>query len=156
MPSWTTVWRHLGANDKINNLCQLAQKAKYDLLVMSDSDVRVEPDYLRAVVAPFSDPDVGVVTALYKSVSVGTVTSNLDALAMYMDSAPAALVAEKVEGGMRFAFGWTMATSKKFLSEIGGWEAMVNHHNDDFELGKRIAECGHRVELIAKIGRAHV
>src|SRR5438874_1351656 len=117
---------------------------------MSDSDVRVEPDYLRAVVAPFSDPDVGVVTALYKSVSVGTVTSNLDALAMYMDSAPAALVARKIEGKMRFAFGWTMATSKKCLAEIGGWEAMVNYQSDDFELGKRVAECGHRVELIAK------
>ena len=141
---------HLGANDKINNLCQLAQKAKYDLLVMSDSDVRVERDYLRAVVAPFSDPDVGVVTALYKSVSVGTVTSNLDALAMYMDSAPAALVARKIEGKMRFAFGWTMATSKKCLAEIGGWEAMVNYQSDDFELGKRVAERGHRVELIAK------
>jgi ceramide glucosyltransferase len=141
---------HLGTNEKINNLCQLAQKAKYDLLVMSDSDVRVEPDYLKTVVRPFADPEVGVVTALYKSLSAGDVASKLEALGMYMDSAPAALVAKKVEGRMRFAFGWTMATSKKFLSEIGGWEAMVNHHNDDFELGKRIAECGHSVELIAK------
>ena len=91
-----------------------------------------------------------MVTALYKSLSAGTMASKLDALGMYMDSALAALVAKKVEGRMRFAFGWTMATSKKFLSEIGGWEAMVNHHSDDFELGKRIADCGHRVELIAK------
>ena len=141
---------YIGANDKINNLCQLAQKAKYDLLVMSDSDVRVAPDYLRTVAGPFADPEVGVVTALYKSLSAGTMASKLDALGMYMDSAPAALVAKKVEGRMRFAFGWTMATSKRFLSEIGGWEAMVNHQNDDFELGKRIAECGHRVELIAE------
>ena len=141
---------HLGTNEKINNLCQLAQKAKYDLLVMSDSDVRVEPDYLKSVVAPFANPEVGVVTMLYKGQSAGNVASKLDALGMYMDSAPAALVAKKVEGRMRFAFGWTMATSKKFLSEIGGWEAMVNHHSDDFELGRRIAECGHRVELIAK------
>jgi ceramide glucosyltransferase len=141
---------HIGTNEKINNLCQLAQKAKYDLLVMSDSDVRVEQDYLKAVVAPFANPEVGVVTMLYKGQSAGNVASKLDALGMYMDSAPAALVAKKVEGRMRFAFGWTMATSKKFLSEIGGWEAMVNHHSDDFELGKRIAECGHRVELIAK------
>ena len=140
---------HIGTNEKINNLCQLALKAKYDLLVMSDSDVRVEPDYLRTVVAPFADPEVGVVTALYKSLSAGSMASRLEALGMYMDSAPAALVAKKVEGRMRFAFGWTMATSKKFLSEIGGWEAMVNHQNDDFELGKRIAECGHRVELLA-------
>jgi len=71
-------------------------------------------------------------------------------LAMYMDSAPAALVAKKIEGKMRFAFGWTMATSKKCLAEIGGWEAMVNYQSDDFELGKRVAERGHRVELIAK------
>jgi ceramide glucosyltransferase len=141
---------HIGTNEKINNLCQLAQKAKYHLLVMSDSDVRVEQDYLKAVVAPFANPEVGVVTMLYKGQSAGNVASKLDALGMYMDSAPAALVAKKVEGRMRFAFGWTMATSKKFLSEIGGWEAMVNHHSDDFELGKRIAECGHRVELIAK------
>ena len=140
---------HIGANDKINNLCRLAKAAKYDLLVMSDSDVRVEPDYLKTVVEPFANPEVGVVTMLYKSLSAENVASKLEALGMYMDSAPAALVAKKVEGRMRFAFGWTMATSKKFLSEIGGWEAMVNHQNDDFELGKRIAECGHRVELIA-------
>src|SRR5256884_8486567 len=94
----------------------------------------------------FSDPDVGVVTALYKSVSVGTVTSNLDALAMYMDSAPAALVAKKIEGKMRFAFGWTMATSTKCLAEIGGWEAMVNYQSHAFELGKCGAERGHRAE----------
>ncbi len=141
---------HIGANEKINNLCLLTQKAKYDLLVMSDSDVRVEPDYLKAVVAPFANPEVGVVTALYRSLSAGNIASNLGALGMYMDSAPAALVAKKVEGRMRFAFGWTMATSKKRLAQIGGWEAMVNHHSDDFELGKRIAECGHRVELIAR------
>ena len=141
---------HMGANDKINNLCQLVQKARYDFLVMSDSDVRVEPDYLKAVLAPFADPRVGAVTALYKSVSAGNLASNLDALGMYMDSAPAAIVAEKIEGKMRFAFGWTMATSKKHLAEIGGWESMADFHSDDFELGNRIAGGGHRVELLAK------
>ncbi|MGC2465054.1 MAG: bacteriohopanetetrol glucosamine biosynthesis glycosyltransferase HpnI [Candidatus Acidiferrum sp.] len=141
---------HVGASDKVNNLCQLAQKAKYDLLVMSDSDVRVEPDYLQQVAASFADPQVGVVTAFYKSLSAGTLASNLDALGMYMDSAPSALVANKIEGRLAFAFGWTMATSKKHLAEIGGWEAMVNHHSEDFELGKRIVLCGHRVVLMPK------
>jgi ceramide glucosyltransferase len=140
----------VGTNDKINNLCQLVQSAKYDLIVMSDSDVRVEPDYLREVIAPFADPEVGAVTAFYKSLSAGNLASNLDALGMYMDSAPAALVAKKIEGEMRFAFGWTMATSKRHLAEVGGWEKMANYHSDDFELGKRIAQCGHRVELMAK------
>ncbi len=141
---------HVGASDKVNNLCQLAQNAKHDLLVMSDSDVRVQPDYLQQVAAPFADPEVGVVTAFYKSLSSGTLASNLDALGMYMDSAPAALVAKKIEGGLGFAFGWTMATSKKHLAEIGGWEAMVNHHSEDFELGKRVALRGHRVVLMPK------
>lgn len=140
----------MGTNEKINNLCQLARTAKYDLLVMSDSDVRVEPDYLKTVVAPFADPEVGAVTALYKSLSARNLASNLDALGMYMDSAPAALVARKMEGKMRFAFGWTMATYKRHLAEVGGWEAMVDHHSDDFELGKRIAERGYRVELMRK------
>ncbi len=141
---------HVGSSDKVNNLCQLTQNAKYDLLVMSDSDVRVEPDYLTQVTAPFADREVGVVTAFYRSLSVGNLASNLDALGMYMDSAPGALVARKFEGRLGFAFGWTMATSKKHLAEIGGWEAMVNHHSEDFELGKRIAQCGHRVVLMAK------
>jgi len=81
----TTVPR-LGTNDKVNNLCQLVQNAKYDLLVMSDSDVRVEPDYLKHVSAPFTDPEVGAVTAFYRSLSAGNLASNLDALGMYMDS----------------------------------------------------------------------
>jgi ceramide glucosyltransferase len=141
---------HLGTSDKVNNLCQLAQNAKYDLLVMSDSDVRVEHDYLRQVAAPFADRKVGVVTAFYRSLSAGNLASNLDALGMYMDSAPGALVAEKIEGRLGFAFGWTMATCKKHLAEIGGWEAIVNHHSEDFELGKRVGQCGHCVVLMAK------
>jgi len=140
----------MGTSDKVNNLCQLVRTAKYDFLVMSDSDVRVEPDYLKQVIAPFADPGVGAVTAFYRSLSAGNVASNLDALGMYVDSAPAALVAKKIEGQLAFAFGWTMATSKKHLKEIGGWEAMVNHHSDDFELGNRIAQSGHRVALMTK------
>jgi ceramide glucosyltransferase len=140
----------IGTNDKVNNLCQLVRSAKYDFIVMSDSDVRVEPDYLKEVVAPFVDPEVGAVTAFYKSLSAGNLASNLDALGMYMDSAPAALVAKKIEGKMQFAFGWTMATSKQHLAEIGGWREMANFHSDDFELGNRIARCGHRIELMKK------
>jgi ceramide glucosyltransferase len=145
-----TAVANLGANNKVNNLCQLIQEAKHELVVMSDSDVRVESDYLRNVVAPFFDPQVGVVTALYRGISGSGLASALDDLGMYTDSAPGALVARKLEGKMRFAFGWTMATTKKVLSEIGGFESMVNHHSDDFELGNRISELGYRVELMRK------
>jgi ceramide glucosyltransferase len=140
----------IGENNKVNNLCRLVKEARYELLVMSDSDVRVEPDYLREVVAPFADKNVGAVTAFYRCAGGGTLAADLDMLGMYADSVPSALVAREIEGEVKFAFGWTMATTKTQLAEIGGWEAMVDHHSDDFELGNRIARLGRRVELMRK------
>src|SRR5204862_4773405 len=140
----------IGTNSKVNSLCRLVQEAKYDLMVMSDSDVRVGADYLKVVAPPFADPQVGVVTGFYRCITAGGVAADLDALGMYLDSAPGALVARRLEGKMQFAFGWTMATTKKQLSEIGGWEGMANYHSDDFELGNRIARRGYRVELMRK------
>lgn len=140
----------IGTNNKVNNLCRLVREAKYDVMVMSDSDVRVESDYLKAAAAPFADPGVGAVTALYRCVTSGGVAADLEALGMCLDSAPGALVARRLERKMQFAFGWTMATTKKHLAEIGGWESMANYHSDDFELGNRIARCGYRVVLMQK------
>ena len=140
----------IGTNSKVNSLCRLVQEAKHDLMVMNDSDVRVDADYLRVVAPPFADPEVGAVTGFYRCITPGSVAADLDALGMYLDSAPGALVARRLEGKMQFAFGWTMATTKKHLSEIGGWEAMANYHSDDFELGNRIARRGYRVELMRK------
>lgn len=139
---------HLGENNKVNNLCRLVKDARYDLLVMTDSDTRVQPSYLWEVAAPFADPNVGAVTSFARSGGGGTLASDLSMLDMSTDSIPTALVARKLEGKVQFAFGWTMATTKKHLAEIGGWEAMVNHHSDDFELGNRIASHGHRVEFM--------
>ena len=140
----------IGTNSKVNSLCRLVQEARHDLLVMNDSDVRVEPDYLRLAAAPFSSSKVGAVTAFCQCLSGGGMAAELDALGMCLDSVPGALVARKLEGKMQFAFGWTMATTKKHLAEIGGWEAMVDYHSDDFELGKRITQSGYRVELMRK------
>jgi ceramide glucosyltransferase len=141
----------LGTNSKVNSLCRLVEEAKYELLVMSDSDVRVEPGYLREAAAPFADSAVGAVTAFCRCLSAGSgMAAHLDALGMCLDSVPSALVARKLEGKMQFAFGWTMATTKRHLLEIGGWEGMVNYHSDDFELGNRIARHGYRVELMSQ------
>jgi ceramide glucosyltransferase len=138
----------VGENNKVNSLCRLVAEARYDLLVMTDSDVRVERDYLREVVAPFADRRVGAVTSFYRCAGGGTLAADLDMLGMCLDSVPSALVARKLEGNVQFAFGWTMATTKERLAETGGWEAMANHHSDDFEMGNRIAGKGHRVELM--------
>lgn len=138
----------IGENNKVNSLCRLEKEARYELLVMTDSDVRVQRDYLREVVAPFADARVGAVTCFYRCAGGGTLAADLNMLGMCMDSVPGALVARRLEGKVQFAFGWTMATTKTRLAEIGGWEAMANHHSDDFELGNRIAAKGYRVELM--------
>lgn len=137
-----------GANKKVNSLCQLVREARHELLVISDSDVRVDCDYLRNAVAPFSDAQVGAVTSFFRGVAMKGLTATLNALGMYTDSAPAALVARKLEGKVQFAFGWTMATTKRVLDEIGGFESMADHHSDDFELGNRIAKAGYRIEFL--------
>jgi ceramide glucosyltransferase len=140
----------VGTNSKVNKLCHLTKEAKYDLLVMSDSDVRIESDCLREMVAPFSQPKVGLVTALFRGMPGRSFASALDALGVPADSAASALVACRLERNMRFAFGWMMAMRKSHLYEVGGFEAIANHHSDDFEIGRRIASKGYRVELMRK------
>ncbi len=137
----------IGASRKVNKMCRLASEASSDLLVISDSDVRVEPSYLRDVVAPFADPEVGAVTSFFRSTTVGGgFGATLDAAGSAVEFAASALLAQKMEG-IRFTLGATMATTKKRLAEIGGFEALANHYVDDFELGNRIAGRGHRVEF---------
>ncbi len=138
----------LGANSKVNKLCRLVREAKYDLLVMNDSDVRVDSNYLRDVAAPFAKPEVGGVTTFYRGMAEGSIAAKLEGLALATETVPNALVARQMEGKVQFAFGWTMATTKQHLAQIGGFEAMANHHSDDFELGNRIAAQGLRIEFV--------
>src|SRR6202047_4167781 len=91
----------IGENSKVNSLCRLVKEAKHNVIVMTDSDVRVEPGYLRAVVAPFKDQAVGAVTSFYRCTGGGTLAADLDMLAMCMESVPSALVARKLEGKVR-------------------------------------------------------
>lgn len=139
----------VGTSPKMNLLCRLVREAKHDLLVINDSDVRVETDYLRNAAGPFRDPKVGVVTALFRSITEGDFASDLDAVGVPSDSSGSALVAERF-GGMDFALGWTMATTKQRLQEIGGFESMADHHSDDFTLGNKIARNGYRIALMRK------
>ena len=138
----------LGANRKLNNLAKLAQQAQYDILVVSDSDVRVAKDYLRLVAANFTDPQVGVVTAFFRGITRGSLGAELEALVLATETVPNALVARKMEGKVQFAFGWTMATTREHLRSIGGFEDMVNVHSDDFELGNRVAARGLKIALL--------
>ena len=138
-----------GANDKVAKLCRLAREARHSLLVITDSDVRVAPDYLRDVAALFADPRVGAVTALYRALEAPSFGAALDAVSAAASFAPSALVARTLEG-LKFTMGSTMATTRERLAEIGGFEALLDLHSDDYEFGRRIAARGYRVELAPK------
>ena len=133
-------------NNKVAKLCRLLPEARYELLVMSDGDIRVEPDYLRRVVSPFRDPSVGAVTCLYRGMTDPNIWSELEDLNLTTDWLASTLVARKLHG-VNFALGATIAVTRSCLAEIGGFEALADCAADDYELGKRIAARGYRVEV---------
>ncbi|HKM91617.1 MAG TPA: bacteriohopanetetrol glucosamine biosynthesis glycosyltransferase HpnI [Candidatus Acidoferrales bacterium] len=140
----------VGANNKVNKLIRLAAEARYDLLVINDSDVRVTPDYLRRVAAPFRDPQVGASTAMYRAetnVPRGGIGAELEAVGITSEFQAGVLTAWRLEG-VKFALGATMACTRKALEAIGGFEALADYHSDDYELGSRIAAHGYRVALL--------
>jgi len=138
----------LGASDKVNKLCRMAREARHEIVIVSDSDVRVAPGFLRAVAAPFRDPAVGGVTCLYRGLTDGSFAADLEALGNTADFTPSVLVARMLAGGkLDFMLGAVMATTNKRLEEIGGFEALADYFCDDYELGNRIAARGHRIEL---------
>jgi ceramide glucosyltransferase len=140
---------NIGPSAKVCKLARLVREARTNLFVISDSDVRVEPDYLRMIIEPFRDPKVGVVTALYRGNVEGKLGSYLDCLGASVEFSAGTLVAH-VMGGVNFALGATMATTRERLEEIGGFEAIADRHSDDFEFGNRIASQGYGVELARK------
>jgi ceramide glucosyltransferase len=136
----------LGVSDKVNKLCRMVREATHEIVAVSDSDVRVEPQYLRAIAAPFRHPTIGAVTCLYRGLTDDSLAANLEAIGNSTDFTAGVLVAWML-GDVNFTLGATMATTKTRLAEIGGFESLVNHFSDDYELGNRIAARGHRVEL---------
>lgn len=135
-----------GQNDKVAKLAFLARQARYPILVVSDSDVRVAPDYLRKVVAPLARPEVGLVTCLYKSTPAHGWVSALETLAQVSDFYPGLIVDWQLEE-VKFALGSTIALRAEVLREIGGWEPQVHQVADDLLLGRRVAQQGYRVIL---------
>jgi ceramide glucosyltransferase len=137
----------LGANVKVSNLAQMLVEARHDHLIVNDSDIRVEPDYLRRVIAPLADSRVGMVTCLYRGVAGPTLGSRLEGLGISTDFCPSVLAARQLEGGIRFGLGSTLAFRRAELEKIGGFTSFVDHLADDYELGKRICELGLTVKL---------
>jgi ceramide glucosyltransferase len=132
-------------NRKVGVMADLAAAARYPILVVNDSDIRVEPNYLARVVAPLEDPNVGMVTCLYRA-RARSLPGRFEAVGIATDFAPSALVAPLV-GVSGFAFGSTMAFRAEDLARVGGFHSIAAYIADDYHLGRRIGELGRRVVI---------
>lgn len=155
----------LGPNGKVSNVAQLVQQARYDYFVINDSDIRVGPQYLARVMAPFADQEsgvrnqesglpgkpVGLVTALYRGRAHETLGSKLEALGVATDFIPSVLTARYLEKGLHFGLGSTLAVSRAALEAIGGMAAVVDYIADDYQLGAHVDRAGFRVELCDEV-----
>ncbi|MGA8491389.1 MAG: glycosyltransferase [Terriglobales bacterium] len=136
-----------GSNDKVVKLARLVREARHEVVVISDSDVRVQLDYLRTVVAPLANPKVGAVTCFYASIKDRTLTDSLQTIGMFSDFYAGILVARQLDG-VKFALGPTIATTRTRLAGFGGYAAIDNRPADDLLVGRLIAEQGYEVELL--------
>ncbi|HEV2118177.1 MAG TPA: bacteriohopanetetrol glucosamine biosynthesis glycosyltransferase HpnI [Terriglobales bacterium] len=133
-------------NAKVCSLQKMAEAAGSDYLVISDSDVRVTPEYVREVTRPLLDNEVGMVTCLYRGVPSGGLWSRLEALGMSVEMTAGVVVADMLEG-LKFALGPTMAIRRDTLEEMGGFQVLADYCADDFVLGQRVFEAGKQVVL---------
>jgi ceramide glucosyltransferase len=133
-------------NAKVFSLEKMLAGASSDYFVITDSDVEVAPDFLRHVVPPLLDPQVGLVTCLYRGVPTASWWSSLEALGMSVEMSSGVMVADLMEG-MRFALGPVMATRRDVLEEIGGMPALADYYADDFVLGNLAWAAGYKVVL---------
>ena len=155
----------IGANRKVCNLLNLIPYAKHEFIVLSDSDMRAEPDYLRRILAPFNPINqapthsktninttnsetkrVGLVTCPYRGGATRSIAAKLEALGIASDFIPSVLVSRALEG-VSFALGSTIAIPKSVLVEIGGFDPLINQLADDFRIGAEVSKAGYEVAL---------
>ncbi len=151
----------LGSSGKVSNLVQMLRAARYEHVLINDSDIEVSPQYLENVMRCFRDAKVGLVTAPYIGSTAAsgpglTVWAKLEALGIATDFMAGVLTARRLEGGMRYGLGSTLATTKTAIAAIGGLETLANCLADDYELGRRISKAGYDVELCGEVVKTTV
>ena len=134
-------------NDKVGRLVRLVDEAKYDLLVITDGDIRVTPEYLRAVAHPFRDPKVGGATCLYASTDEKKFIEELQSIGMISDFFAGILVAWQLDG-VKFMFGQTIAMTRQANAAFGTYRVNENKPADDLLAGRMVAEQGYEVKLL--------
>ncbi|HEY5915094.1 MAG TPA: glycosyltransferase, partial [Verrucomicrobiae bacterium] len=135
-----------GANLKVSKLAQLEKLSKHETLVISDADVRVPPDLLANVVAPLQEPQAGLVNCFYQLANPSTLPMQWEAVAINADFWSQVLQSRSLKP-LDFALGAVMATRRDLVNGIGGFGGLANCLADDYQLGHRIAACGHRIVL---------
>lgn len=144
--------RRLGLNPKVSTLRQLLPHARYDWLVISDSDILVQPDLLRRLAGALQQPGIGLATCLYRAGPVQTWGAALEALSISADFIPAVTVAYYVEG-VKFALGAVMALPRQVLEDIGGFAGIADFLADDYQLGYRVSQAGLQVHLLPYVAQ---
>ena len=144
--------RTLGTNYKISNVANAYRLAKYDIVVIADSDMRVEPDYLSRIAAAFAAPNTGAVTCLYTGSSGAGFASTLASMFINESFLPSVLVALRLQA-LNFCFGATMAVRRDVLRRIGGFEALASQLADDYLLGKLVSALGCEVRLASCVAK---
>jgi ceramide glucosyltransferase len=137
-------------NAKVFSLDRMLAEARYDLLVMSDSDIRVAAGFLKSVAAEFADPNIALATCPYRAVAGRSLWSNLEAEGMNTEFLAGLLVARMIEG-VKFAVGPTLVARKSVFRKIGGFNALKDYLAEDFVLGKFAAQAGFGVILSRNI-----
>lgn len=135
-----------GPNYKVCNLINAFPAAKYDIIIVCDSDIRVGERYLQEVCAPFCKPEVGLVTSLYRSPGVRGAATAVEAMGFTAEMVPNVMVALRLEG-LSFALGASMAVRREALENIGGFQSLVDYLADDYQLGNKVHLAGYRLEL---------
>jgi ceramide glucosyltransferase len=137
-PSWP--------NAKVFSLAKMMGSSDHSYFIISDSDVLVGPDFLRNVIPPLLQPQVGLVTCLYEGIPAQDLWSQLEALGMSVEMPAGVMVADMMEG-MKFALGAAMAVRRDAIDAIGGMREAAQFYSDDFVLGNLIANAGFQVVL---------
>jgi ceramide glucosyltransferase len=139
--------RRRAVNDKVAKLGRLVAEAQHEYLAISDSDVRVAPDYLRSVLAPFADSKVGGLTCFYGSIQDDTFADRLQTVGMFSDFYPGIVVARQLDG-VKFALGQTIVTKRALIAGFGGYQRLENRPGDDLLVGRLVSEQGYEVKLL--------
>ncbi|MBX3276512.1 MAG: bacteriohopanetetrol glucosamine biosynthesis glycosyltransferase HpnI [Acidobacteria bacterium] len=139
-----------GTNGKINNLAGGLPRARHDVLVISDSDVRLPRGYLRAIISPLADAGVGFVCTPYRAAEAYTWFEKMELLSLNADFMPSVVFAYE-SGASKFCLGASIAVRRETVEEVGGIEALADYLVEDYEMGRRIIETGKRGVLVAPV-----